>query len=137
MKKGGRLPLDTGDLNIKEINHILNALPVDITFVDSDDKVRFFNRIGKRVFARTRGVIDKEVRNCHTKKSLDAVNDIVEGFKSKRRDTAEFWITLGGRLIFIRYFAVRDEEGKYIGCLEVSQDITEIKEIKGEKRLLD
>jgi len=136
-EKGGRLSLDTGDLNIKEINQILNVLPVDITFVDSEDKVRFFNRIGKRVFARTRGVIDKEVRNCHPKKSLDAVNQILEDFKSKKRDQAEFWINLNEQLIMIRYFAVRDEGGKYIGCLEVSQDITKIKGIKGEKRLLD
>lgn len=137
LEKESRLSLDTGDLNTKEINHILNALPVDITFVDSNDKVRFFNRIGKRVFSRTRGVIGKEVKNCHPKKSLDAVNEIIGDFKSKLRDSAEFWITLDEKLILIRYFAVRDEEGEYIGCLEVSQDITEIKKIKGEKRLLD
>lgn len=135
--KNEKISLETGDLNVKEIDAILNTLPVDISFVDGNDEVRFFNRIKNRVFTRTKGVIGKKVHNCHPKKSLDAVNQILEDFKADKRDSAEFWIDLGGRLILIRYFPVRDEDGRYIGCLEVSQDITEIKKIEGEKRLLD
>jgi PAS domain S-box-containing protein len=135
--KNEMIPLETGDLNIREIDAILNTLPVDISFVGSSDEVRFFNRIKDRVFTRARGVIGKKVQNCHPKKSLDPVNQILEDFKAGKRNSAEFWIDLGGRLILIRYFPVRDDDGGYLGCLEVSQDITEIKKIEGEKRLLD
>ena len=126
-----------GRTSIGEIDAILNTLPVDITFVGDGDEVRFFNRIKDRVFTRARSVIGKKVQNCHPKKSLDAVNQILDDFKAGKRYSAEFWIDLGGRLILIRYFPVRDENGGYMGCLEVSQDITEIKRIEGEKRLLD
>ena len=135
--KNERISLETGELNIREIDAILNTLPVDITFVGDGDEVRFFNRIKDRVFKRARSVIGKKVQNCHPKKSLDAVNKIIDDFKAGKRDSAEFWINLGGRLTLIRYFPVRDEDGGYIGCLEVSQDITDIKKIEGEKRLLD
>ena len=135
--KNEMIPLETGDLNIREIDAVLNTLPVDITFVGSSDEVRFFNRIKDRVFTRARGVIGKKVQNCHPKKSLDTVTQILRDFKAGKRNSAEFWIDLDGRLILIRYFPVRDDDGGYLGCLEVSQDITEIKKIEGEKRLLD
>ncbi len=135
--KNKKISLETGDLNIKEIDAVLNALPVDITFVGENNEVCFFNRIKDRVFTRARGVIGKKVQNCHPKKSLDPVNQILEDFRAGKRDFAEFWIEIGGRLILIRYFPVRDEGGGYMGCLEVSQDITDIKKIAGEKRLLD
>jgi len=131
------IELETGNLTQKELEAILNTLPVDITFIDKDDTVKYFNQNPSRIFARAKAVIGKKVQNCHPKKSIDKVNQILEDFKAGKRDVAEFWIKLGERQIYIRYFAVRDKEGSYLGCLEVTQDITEIKKIEGEKRLLD
>ncbi|MEM2874808.1 MAG: PAS domain-containing protein [Candidatus Hadarchaeales archaeon] len=128
--------LETGTLSTAELEAILNALPVNITFVDRDDTVRYFNG-GHRIFQRTKAIIGKKVQNCHPQKSIHVVNRILEEFKSGRRDVAEFWIDMNGRTIYIRYFAVRDPSGEYLGCLEVTQDITEIRKIEGEKRLLD
>ena len=119
------------------IGALLNALPVDITFVDEENKVQYFNKEGKRLFARSRKIIGIKVQKCHPQKSIHVVNQILEDFRNNRRDSANFWIDLKGRKIYIRYFAVRDKEGKYLGCLEVTQDITDIQKITGEKRLLD
>jgi len=119
------------------IEALLDALPVDITFVDQEDRVRYFNKEGKRIFARSRKIIGLKVQKCHPQKSIHVVNQILEDFRNKKRDSANFWIDLKGQKIYIRYFAVRDKEGKYLGCLEVTQDITGIQKITGEKRLLD
>ena len=116
---------------------LLDALPVDITFVDEEDRVRYFNKEGKRIFARSRKIIGIKVQKCHPQKSIHVVNQILEDFRNKKRDSANFWIDLKGQKIYIRYFAVRDKEGKYLGCLEVTQGITDIQKITGEKRLLD
>jgi len=116
---------------------ILNTLPVEISFVDENDVVRYFNKNGDRIFPRPRSVIDRRVHDCHPKKSVHIVDGLLGEMKDNKRDVAEFWIDLKGRIIYIRYFAVRDGDGEYLGCLEVSQDITEIKNIEGEKRLLD
>jgi len=116
---------------------LLDALPVDITFVDEEDRVRYFNKEGKRIFARSRKIIGVKVQKCHPQKSIHVVNQILEDFRNKKRDSASFWIDLKGQKIYIRYFAVRDKEGKYLGCLEVTQGITDIQKITGEKRLLD
>jgi PAS domain S-box-containing protein len=121
----------------ESLEPMLNSLPVEITFIDKDDTVRYFNKNGDRTFPRGRGVIGKKVQDCHPKKSLHKVNQLLEEFKENKRDVSEFWIDLKGRKIYIRYFAVRDEKGDYLGCLEVTQDITDIKKIEGEKRLLD
>ena len=129
--------LETGTLMEKEIEAIFNTLPVDLTFVDKEDTVKFFSQSPKRIFPRAKAVIGKKVQNCHPHKSIDKVNQILEDFKAGKRDVAEFWINLKERQIYIRYFAVRDKEGNYLGCLEVTQDITELKKIEGEKRLLD
>jgi len=123
-------------LSRPQLEAILEALPVDITFIDSDDAVRCYNRGGKRIFVRTPAVIGRKVQNCHPPKSLPAVNQILSEFRSGKRDAAEFWIQMKGRMIFIRYFPVRDPGGKYLGCLEVSQDVTDVKKLEGEKRLL-
>ena len=127
---------------IEELSHeileaLLDALPVDITFVDEEDRVRYFNKEGKRIFSRSRKIIGIKVQKCHPQKSIHVVNQILEDFRNNKRDSANFWIDLKGRKICIRYFAVRDKEGKYLGCLEVTQDITDIQKITGEKRLLD
>jgi len=116
---------------------LLDALPFEFSFVDSDDRVQLFNKNGDRIFPRSESVIGLKVQNCHPHKSVDKVEKILEKMKAGEREHADFWINLKDKKIQIRYFAVRDPEGKYIGCLEVSQDITEIQKLEGEKRLLD
>lgn len=133
----GALQFETGTLTKEEVEAILNTLPVDITFVDKDDAVKFFNKAEKRMFVRTKAVLGRKVQLCHPQKSLHVVNRILEGFKKGEKDVAEFWIQKDDRLIHIRYFAVRDKDGKYLGTMEVTQDITDLKKIEGEKRLLD
>jgi len=125
------------ELSYEIIEALLDALPVDITFIDEEDRVRYFNKEGKRIFARSRKIIGIKVQKCHPQKSIHVVNQILEDFRNNKRDSANFWIDLNERKIYIRYFAVRDKEEKYLGCLEVTQDITEIQKITGEKRLLD
>jgi len=125
------------NLKSEIIEFLLNSMPVEISFVDENDEVSYFNKNGDRIFPRPRSVIGKKIQQCHPKKSVDKVVEIIESFKSGKRDVANFWIKLKGRLIYIRYFAVRDNNRKYLGTLEVSQDITDIKSIEGEKRLLD
>jgi len=134
---GGPLQFDTGTLTKGEAEAILNALPIDITFVDKDDAVKYFSKSEGRIFVRTRSIIGTQVQRCHPQKSIHVVNRILDDFKAGKRDAAEFWIRMGGRLIYIRYFPVRDRDRNYLGTLEVTQDITNIKEIEGEKRLLD
>jgi PAS domain S-box-containing protein len=131
------LQFDTGTLTKEEVEALLNSLPVDITFVDKDDTVRYFNKAEKRIFVRTKAVIGRKVQLCHPQKSIHIVNRILDAFKEGKKDVAEFWINFNNRLIHIRYFAVRDKNGKYLGTIEVTQDITDIKNIEGEKRLLD
>ncbi|MEM1539124.1 MAG: DUF438 domain-containing protein [Candidatus Bathyarchaeia archaeon] len=133
----GVLQFETGSLSREEIEAILNTLPVDITFVDKDDAVKYFSKGEKRIFVRTKAVLGRKVQLCHPQKSVHVVNKILDAFKKGEKDVAEFWIQKGDRLIYIRYFAVRDGNGKYLGTLEVTQDITDIKKIEGEKRLLD
>jgi len=116
---------------------IFDTLPVDLTFVDETDTVRYYSKGNDRIFRRTPAVIGRKVQDCHPQKSLHKVEQVVSDLKSGRRNVAEFWIDLSGRKIYIRYFAVRDRAGKYIGTLEVTQDITDLQKITGEKRLLD
>ena len=124
------------NLSKETLEAVLNSLPVEISFVDEDDVVRYFNKDGDRIFPRPRSVIGRKVQDCHPRKSVDKVQQILEEMKAGTRDVAEFWIDLKGRKVYIRYFAVRDADANYLGCLEVSQDITDIQKIKGEKRLL-
>ena len=116
---------------------VFDTLPVDLTFVDEADTVRYYSKGDERIFRRTPAVIGKKVQDCHPQKSLHKVEQVVGDLKSGRRNVAEFWIDLQGRKIYIRYFAVRDKAGKYLGTLEVTQDITDLQKITGEKRLLD
>ena len=126
----------TGSLSREELGALLDTLPVDITFVDSEDTVRYFSKSKDRIFTRTEAIIGLKVQQCHPQKSVHVVNQILEDFKSGRRDVADFWINLGGRFIYIRYFPIRNENGDYLGCLEVTQDITDARGLEGEKRLL-
>ena len=116
---------------------IFDTLPLDVTYVDENDTVRYYSKHDERVFRRTPAVIGRQVQNCHPKDSLDKVTQVVSELKSGKRNVAEFWIDLKGRKVYIRYFAVHDKEGKYRGILEVTQDITDIQKIEGQKRLLD
>jgi len=116
---------------------ILDALPVEVSFVDATDTVRYYSKGDRRIFRRTPAVIGRKVQDCHPPKSLHKVEQVMSDLKSGRRDVAEFWIDLNGRKIYIRYFAVRDKAGKYLGVLEVTQDVTDIQKVIGEKRLLD
>ena len=133
----GKITFETGALTREELERILDTLPVDITFVDDEDKVRYFNQSEERIFPRTKAVIGRSVQLCHPQKSIHIVNKIVEDFRNGRRDVAAFWIDLMGKFVHIRYFPVKDKDGKYLGTLEVTQNITDIKELKGQKRLLD
>jgi len=133
---GGTIAFGTGSLSVEELEGVLNSLPVDITFVDKDDTVRYFNQSKDRIFVRTKAVIGRKVQQCHPQKSIHLVNRILEEFKTGRRDVAEFWIQMGDRMIYIRYFPVRNGKGEYLGCIEVTQDITDIRRIEDEKRLL-
>ncbi|MEM3442516.1 MAG: DUF438 domain-containing protein [Candidatus Bathyarchaeia archaeon] len=133
----GKLQFETGTLTKEEIEALLDTLPVDITFVDKEDTVKYFNKAEKRVFVRTKAIIGRKVQLCHPQKSVHIVNRILDSFKEGKKDVAEFWIPAKDRLIHIRYFAVRDKNGKYLGTMEVTQDITDIKKIEGEKRLLN
>jgi len=131
------LQFETGTLSRNEIEAILDNLPVDLTFIDKEDSVKYFNKAEERIFKRPKSVIGRKVQKCHPQKSVHIVNKILDAFKAGEKNVAEFWIQLNDRLIYIRYFAVRDRSGKYLGTVEVTQDITKIKKIEGEKRLLD
>lgn len=131
------LKFETGSLSKEEVEAIFDSLPIDISFVDRNDSVKYFNKAEKRIFVRTKAVIGRKVQMCHPQKSVHIVNKIVDAFKKGRKDSAEFWITMNGRFVHIRYFAVRDKNGKYLGTMEVTQDLTDIKKLEGEKRLLD
>lgn len=133
----GLLHLDTGALTPQEVNLLLKHLPVDITYVDKDDTVRYFSQREERIFARSPAIIGRKVQRCHPPASVHRVQRILDDFREGRRDTAEFWIQTGGKFIHIRYFAMRDEQGEYQGTLEVSQDVTHIRALEGERRLLD
>ena len=116
---------------------MLNELPVDITFVDEHDEVRYFSGARHRIFPRSKAIIGRKVQNCHPPESVHIVNEIVEAFRNGTKSHADFWIKMKGRFIHIRYFALRDEQGCYKGTIEVSQDATEIRALEGEQRLLD
>ncbi|MEA1875227.1 MAG: PAS domain-containing protein [Bacteroidota bacterium] len=131
------IDLPTGALSPTTLNLLFNHLPIDITYVDAEDKVQFFSDPPHRIFPRTRAVIGRKVQNCHPPESMDAVNKILKSFKSGEKDLEEFWIDFRGRKIQISYYALRNEQKEYMGVLEVSQDITELQKRTGEKRLVN
>ena len=133
----GEITFETGSMNKDELEAMLNSLPIDITFVDKKDTVRYFSQPKERLFPRAMAVIGRKLQQCHPQKSVHLLNQILDEFKSGERDLAEFWVDVKGRKIHIRYFAVRDSSGKYLGCVGVDQDITDIQKLEGEKRLLE
>ncbi len=132
--EGVQLP--TGHLTLEQVKAIFSTLPVDVTFVDADDRVAFFSEGGNRIFARSTAVIGRKVQHCHPPHSVGVVERILSDFREGRQNVAEFWINLQGRFVYIRYFAVRDGSGRYLGTLEVTQDVTGIRALQGERRLL-
>ncbi len=133
----GMIPLQVGALTTEQIDMMLQSLPVDVTFVDENDEVRYFSQGRERVFQRSPAIIGRKVQNCHPPQSVHKVQQIVEDFRAGRRDVAEFWIQMQGMFVHIRYFALRDESGAYQGTLEVSQDLAPLRALEGERRLLD
>jgi DUF438 domain-containing protein len=131
-----RLPLDTGLLSVEQLNLILRNLPVDISYADENDEVRFYSE-GERIFPRSPGVIGRKVQNCHPPNSVHVVEKILQEFRAGSKDSAEFWLELGGKFVHVRYFALRDQGGTYRGTLEVVQDVTHIRQLSGQRRLLD
>ena len=137
-KDKGIITLPSGYFKVEELTAMLNSLPFDITFVDKDDTVKYFSQGKERIFARTKAIIGRDVANCHPPSSVHIIDGIVKDLKSGKKDHEDFWIKLrDGRFAYLRYFAVRDAEGEYLGVVEVSQDIAPIQEITGEKRLVE
>jgi len=135
--EGDVINFGTGKLSVEQVRLIFNHLPVDITYVNENNEVCYFSTPPKRIFPRTTAIIGRKVSNCHPPESVHVVEQIVESFRKGEKDHADFWINMKGEFILIQYFAVRDQQGTYKGVIEVSQEITGIKALQGEKRLLD
>ena len=133
----GMLSLETGALTAEQVNLLLTHLPVEITFVDEHDRVRYYSESKEMLFPRSPAIIGRQVQNCHPPASLDRVQQILDSFRAGSRDVAEFWIQMRGHWVYIRYFALRDAGGAYRGTLEVTQEIGRIRELEGERRLVD
>ncbi len=133
---GSALQLPSGSFEANELVKVLNTLPVDMTFVDKNDKVKYFSQGSDRVFTRSRAIINRDVRHCHPPSSVHIVEKILEDFKSGKQKYAPFWIQMKGRFIHIAYYALHDDNGEYMGTLEVSQDLTEYRALEGEQRIL-
>ena len=133
----GLIPLNVGALSVEQISMLLSALPVDVTFVDENDEVRFFSQTRERIFPRSPAIIGRKVQNCHPPQSLDRVQRILDDFRAGARDVAEFWISMHGMFVHIRYFPLRDATGAYRGTLEVTQNIAPLRALEGERRLLN
>lgn len=133
---GGRIQLPSGSFSVEELLALLNHLPIDMTFVDKDDKVKYFSQGKERVFQRNRAILNRDVRLCHPPASAHIVDKIIDDFKSGRQSHAPFWINMGGKMIHIEYFALRNDKDEYLGTLEVSHDVTYYRELEGEQRIL-
>ncbi|ADU28620.1 DUF438 domain-containing protein [Evansella cellulosilytica] len=132
----GYIKLETGILTVDQLENMMNHLPVDITYIDKDDFVRYFSHGKERIFHRTKSVIGRTVQNCHPPQSAHIVNELLDDFKSGKKDSEDFWIKFRDKYVLIRYFAVKDKDGNYAGTLEFTQNIGPIQEITGEKRLM-
>jgi DUF438 domain-containing protein len=129
--------MPTGSLTLEQLTGLFRTLPVDLTFVDAEDRVAFFSEGPDRIFSRSKAVIGRKVQYCHPPKSVSTVDRILDDFRAGRQNVAEFWIDFHGRFVHIRYFAVHDAEGRYIGTLEVTQNLTPLRTLEGERRLLE
>lgn len=136
-EEAGKIPLDVGGLTGIQLNMMLKVLPLDISFIDENDRVLYYSQGKERMFPRSPGIIGRTVQNCHPPKSTHIVQKIVDGFRNKEKDDAEFYFTMNGRFLHIRYFPIYDENGDYKGVIEAGQDITDIRALAGEQKLLD
>jgi DUF438 domain-containing protein len=132
----GALMLPTGNVSLEQLAAVFSTLPLDLTFVDADDRVAFFTEGPSRVFARSKAIIGRKVQNCHPPKSVETVDQILSDFKAGRQNVAEFWINFQGKFVHVRYFAVRATDGRYLGTVELTQDLTPLRALEGERRLL-
>jgi DUF438 domain-containing protein len=135
-KTGQNIQLPSGSFTVEELLSIMNTLPLDMTFVDRNDKVKYFSQGKERIFQRNRAILNRDVRHCHPPASAHIVDKIIEDFKSGREDQAPFWINTGGKMIHIAYFALRNDKGEYLGTLEVSHDISGYRKLEGDQRIL-
>lgn len=136
-QSGDKVRLPSGAFTLEELTCMLNAMPADITFVGKDDKVRYFSEGKERVFPRTRSIIGRDVAHCHPPKSLHIVEKLVEDFKAGVKDEESFWLQKGDQFIMIRYYAVRSESGEYLGVMEVTEEISKLRSLEGNKLLAD
>lgn len=132
----GFVQLPSGRFSVQELEAVLNALPVDMTFVDKDDKVKYFSLGRDRIFSRSKAILGRDVRHCHPPASAHIVEKILEDFRHGRASRAPFWIQMGPKFVHIEYFALRSPDGQYLGCLEVSQDLAGYRALEGEQRIL-
>jgi uncharacterized protein len=133
----GALMLPTGNVSLEQLVGIFGTLPLDLTFVDADDRVAFFTEGPDRIFARSKAIIGRKVHNCHPPKSVETVDQILSDFKAGRQSVAEFWINFQEKFVHVRYFAVRAEDGRYLGTVELTQDLSPLRALQGERRLLE
>ena len=136
-EEAGQIPLDVGSLTGIQLNMMLKVLPLDISFIDENDRVLYYSQGKERMFPRSPGIIGRTVQNCHPPKSAHIVQKIIDGFRNKEKDEAEFYFTMNGRFLHIRYYPVYDKDGVYRGVIEAGQDVTEIRALEGEQKLLD
>jgi len=134
--QGNRIQMPTGSFNLDELISAFTVMPFDLTFVDKEDTVRYFSPGKDRIFDRTRAILGRKVQYCHPPKSVQIVNRIIADFKAGKHDKARFWIQMGPKFVYIVYYALRDEEGNYDGTLEVTQEVSDIRGLEGEQRLL-
>jgi hypothetical protein len=132
-----KIKLPTGSFNLNELNSVFNTMPFDLTFVDKEDNVKFFSHGTQRIFQRSKAILGRKVQFCHPPSSVHIVEKILNDFKSGEQNKASFWINFQGKFVHISYYAVRDEQNNYLGTLEVTQDLTELRKLEGEKRILE
>ena len=136
-EEAGQIPLDVGSLTGLQLNMMLKVLPLDLSFIDENDRVLYYSQGKERLFPRSPGIIGRTVQNCHPPKSAHIVQKIIDGFRNKEKEEAEFYFTMNGRFLHISYYPVYDENGLYRGVIEAGQDVTGIRVLEGEQKLLD
>ena len=133
----GALMLPTGNVSLEQLAAVFSTLPLDLTFVDADDRVAFFTEGPDRIFARSKAIIGRKVQHCHPPRSVETVDRILDDFRAGRQNVAEFWINFHDKFVHVRYFAVRSSDGAYLGTVELTQDLTPLRALQGERRLLE